>query len=332
MSQVEDRRLSRLAEELEESGLPTSANEVSRAIMLVEVDHALRPTVHERRAASSGTILEPRSVPDSWATGTELHISRLPVAQRTPEASRRYADGLSSWLLRYADSRSDEWLLFDRPAGSERDLVVLAGVLDATIVQRHPSGIVRVVGAFGVLRWEGLAWHHEPPVSTWVDTFASLPSIGDAKVLKAMLAFAVHDLGSLGIGALLVYRPDHEPGPSMEEWLPTPPPLSIRTVSHLAPLRHALTQVDGAAVFDAGGVLRQLGVHLVPSRSAEGAVAALGGTRHTSGLRYSYDDPSATVVVVSEDGPVSVLHNGEVLGRSPDLEVTRPPWARVPSP
>jgi hypothetical protein len=240
----------------------------------------------------------------------------LPVVQRPPEASRRYADGLSSWLLRQTDGLADEWLLFDRPAGSERDLVVLAAVLGATIVQRHPSGAVRVVGDFGVLRWEGLAWHHEPPVATWVDAFAALPSIGDRDVLKAILAFAVHDLGSLGIGALLVYRVDDASGPRMEEPVPTPPPLEIRTVSHLAPLRHALGQVDGAAVFSPDGVLRRLGVRLVPSRGSESAVAALGGTRHTSGLRYSYDDPSAIVIVVSEDGPVSVLRNGQVLGRS----------------
>jgi DNA integrity scanning protein DisA with diadenylate cyclase activity len=69
-------------------------------------------------------------------------------------------------------------------------------------------------------------------------------------------------------------------------------------------------------VFSPDGVLRRLGVRLVPSRGSESAVAALGGTRHTSGLRYSYDDPSAIVIVVSEDGPVSVLRNGQVLGRS----------------
>jgi hypothetical protein len=83
-------------------------------------------------------------------------------------------------------------------------------------------------------------------------------------------------------------------------------------------LRHALAQVDGAAVFDADGVLRQLGVRLVPSATAEEGVDAFGGTRHTSGRRYSFDDPSATVVAVSADGPVSVLRNGAVLGRSPD--------------
>jgi hypothetical protein len=58
-------------------------------------------------------------------------------------------------------------------------------------------------------------------------------------------------------------------------------------------------------------------VRLVPSVAAEEEVDALGGTRHTSGRRYSFDDPSATVVAVSTDGPVSVLRRGEVLTRSP---------------
>ncbi len=38
--------------------------------------------------------------------------------------------------------------------------------------------------------------------------------------------------------------------------------------------------------------------------------------RHTSGRRYSFDDPAATVIVVSEDGPVTVLRGGELLGTS----------------
>lgn len=285
-------------------------------MLLVEIDHALRPAVHERRVASSGTILEPRADPGSWAFGTQLDIARTRVGRQPLVASRRFADGLSSWLLRRADGR-DEWLLFDRPAGSERDLVVLAGVLDATVVQRHPSGSVRVVGGFGVLRWEGLEWHHEPPVADWIDTVSAGGFVGDAAVLEAILEFAVHDLGSSGIGSLLIYRPGTEAGPPVEERLPTPPALNIRSVSHLAPLRHALTQIDGAAVFDAAGVLRQLGVRLVPSATAEEAVEALGGTRHTSGRRYSYDDPSAIVIAVSEDGPVSVLRGGAVLGGSP---------------
>jgi len=53
--------------------------------------------------------------------------------------------------------------------------------------------------------------------------------------------------------------------------------------------------------------------------AAEETVEAFGGTRHTSGRRYSRDDPFATVIAVSDDGPVSVLRNGEVL-RSQELQ------------
>jgi sensor domain DACNK-containing protein len=308
-------RLRRLAEELEESGLHPEGFGGFPAILVEEIDYALRPPVHERRVVSSGTILDPRSDPTTWASGTQLDITRQALNLQPLPAARRFADGLSSWLLRRTDGTS-EWMVLDRPAGSERDLVVLASVLEATIVQRHPAGSVRVVGSFGVLRWEGLSWHFEPPVSSWIDAVTASEAHGDPTVLEAMLEFAVHDLGSLGIGTLLIYRPDGEPGPRVEERLPTPPPLRIRWAAHLAPLRHALAQIDGAAIFDTLGVLRQLGVRLVPSRAAEATVEAFGGTRHTSGRRYSHDDPLATVIAVSEDGPVSVLRNGEVLGRS----------------
>lgn len=309
------RRLRRLGEELEESGLPPDDDAASRAILLEEVDHALRPHVHERRIASSGTILQPKGQTAGWEETTELAIARLPVVEQPLPAARRFADGMSSWLVRFCDGRPAEWILFDRAASSERDLVVLAAAMDATLVQRHPAGAVRIAGPFGVLRFETVRWHHEPPLSSWVDNVTGASAAGRVGVLEAMLEFAVHDLGSRGIGALLVYRPGDEPGPPVEERL-SPPPLRIQTAFHLAPLRHALAQVDGAAIFDGNGVLRQLGVRLVPSGDAERSVDRLGGTRHTSGLRYSYDDPSATVIAVSEDGPVSVLRAGSVLGRS----------------
>ncbi len=309
----------RLAEELEESGLPPADLSPVRDLLIEEIDHALRPPVHERRVSSIGTIVEPLSDPVTWSEGSQLEITRASAGAHSLESSRRFADGLSSWLLRRADG-ADEWVLFDRPAGSERDLVVLANVMKATLVQRHPSGAVHVVGDFGVLRWEGLTWHHEPPLGTWIDVLTACAFAGAPAVLEALLEFAVHDLGSKGIGSLLIYRSTMEPGPPVEELAPRPPPLDIRTPTHLAPLRHALAQIDGAAVFDAQGVLRQLGVRLVPSAAAENDVEPWGGTRHTSGRRYSYDDPSATVIAVSEDGPVTVLRHGKVLGRSPEQD------------
>jgi DNA integrity scanning protein DisA with diadenylate cyclase activity len=188
--------------------------------------------------------------------------------------------------------------------------------MGATIVQRHPTGAVRVVGPFGVFRWDGRTWHHEPPIGTWVDEVVACGTHGDRDVIEGLLEFAVHDLGARGIGAILLYRADGASPASIELRMPPPPPLDLRRPSDLAPLRHALSQIDGAAVVDRDGILRELGVRLVPSPEAETAVDGLRGMRHTSGRRYSFDDPGATVIVVSEDGPVTVLRGGEVIGRS----------------
>jgi hypothetical protein len=316
MAEAAARRLRRIADELDEIAVRLEGTHAFRDMLVSEIDHALRPAVLERRVVSTGTILEPRSDPELWEQGAQLDFTRGPVDQPLADA-RRFADGFSGWILRNTNG-TNEWMVFDRPAGSERDLVVLAAVLDATIVQRHRDGVVRVVGRFGVLRWRGFSWHHEPPLSSWIDAVVASAEHGDPRVLEALLEFAVHDLGSRGIGSLLIYRPDGEPGPRVEERLPAPPPLRILHAAHLAPLRHALSQIDGAAIFDAEGVLRQLGVVLVPSNAAEVSVEPFGGTRHTSGRRYSYDDPLATVIAVSEDGPVSVLRNGALIGRSHD--------------
>ena len=74
----------------------------------------------------------------------------------------------------------------------------MASVFEATIVQRHPAGTVRVVGTSGVLRWKGVGWHYEPPVTSWLNALTANSAEGDPAVLKAMLAFAVHDLGLSG--------------------------------------------------------------------------------------------------------------------------------------
>lgn len=308
-------RLRRLTEELAEEGLPIDAAEPHGSVLLAELDYALRPAVHERRVPSFGAIVDPESDPRGWDAATDLTVTHRQLHGFPAPQARRFADGLSSWLVRRGSDEL-ELAVFDRPAGSERDLVVMADAMAATIVQRHPSGLVRIVGDFGVLRWDGRLWHREPPVSAWIDAMTACRQHGDRDVLGRLLEFAVHDLGARGIGALLIYQPVEPAGPTWELRLPEPPPLEIDRPSDLAPLRHVLAQVDGAAVFDAAGTLRQLGVRLIPSLEAEADVDALRGTRHTSARRYSFDDPHATLIVVSEDGPVTVVRNGEILGRS----------------
>lgn len=309
-------RLRRLAEELADDGVVLSGRAEWQQMVLTEIDYALRPAVHERRVPSYGSIVGPMTDGAGWNVATELTITRRPLGEMPLPAARRFADGLSSWvLLRLEGER--ELAVFDRPAGSERDLVVLAEALGATVVQRHPSGLVRIVGTFGVLRSAGIGWHHEPPIRTWVDALSACPAHGDADVLETLFEFAVHDLGARGIGAILVYRPDDDDVSSLERRLPPPPPLHIRRPSDLAPLRHVLAHVDGAAIFDRDGILRELGVRLVPTPEAESGIEGYRGMRHTAGRRYSFDDGRATVIVVSEDGPVTVLRKGRLLGASP---------------
>lgn len=310
-------RLGRLRDELAEVGVDLDGESEWGSLVLAELDYALRPRIHERRVPSVGAIIAPTTPPSMWEQATRLHVTLRPVDSMPLNGARLFADGVSSWLIRRSDG-ADQWAVFDRPAGSERDLVVLSEAMGATIIQRHPNGTVRVIGPFGVLRWEGLRWQHEPPVSEWIDAVVeAMAAHREREVLETLLEFAVHDLGARGIGALLVYRPDGAPPGDFQLRLPEPPALDVRQPEDLAPLRHALAQTDGAAVLDADGVLRQLGVRLVPSPTAEAEVDSLRGMRHTSARRYSYDDPTSTVIVVSEDGPVTVLRDGVVLGTSP---------------
>jgi len=307
-------RLRRLRDELDEEVGDVFTAIADADVLLDEVDYAMRPPRHERRLPTYGAIVLPTVAAERWTTVTGLHAELNPTSSRDDHDVRRYADGLVSWALRSADG-IDTLVVFDRSAGSERDLVVLGEATGATIVQRRPDRGVRIVGPFGVARWDGAGWHVEPPLGSWLERAGCGLPDDETRILDQLLRFAVHDLGAAGIGGLFVLG-GHQAG-LFEERLPAPPPLRLDHPTDLGPLRHVLAQVDGAAFVDSSGVLRRLGVRLIPSASAEGTVDAVGGTRHTSARRYSADDPDAVVVAVSEDGPVTVFRGGRVIGRSP---------------
>lgn len=288
-----------------------------RELVIEELDIALHPPVHEQRVPSYGALIAPASDADEWLAETELVPTRRRVEEFTDIHVRSFADGQSSFAVRRGEGL-DELIVFDRPAGSERDLVVLSRAAGATIVQRDESGVVRLVGPAGVLRHDLAGWHHEPQVDTWLAGVPECTAEGELTVLGRLLAFAVHDLGARGIGALLVQRFTDDPGSPFESMLPTPPALDINRSADLAPLRHALAQTDGATIFDADGVLQTMGVRLVPSPGAESEVDSIGGMRHTSARRYSHDDPRANVIVVSDDGPVTLFRAGKIVARSSD--------------
>lgn len=308
-------RLERLADELVEEGFGFVIDDHHRLQVLEELDYAVRPPVHERRVPTYGAIVSPSTDPEGWSATTELTAERLPTDDFGDAEIRRFADGISSWAIR-SDAGVNELVVFDRSAGSERDVVILAAAAGGRIVQRDPLGVVRVVGPWGVVRLDLAGWHHEPPLEGWLTEIPGCEESGHLTDLGRLLTFAVHDLGTRGIGSLLVFHPTGELGVAHERSLPDPPALRIDRPHDLAPLRHALAHTDGATVFDHTGTLRLMGIRLLPSIEAEREVRPIGGTRHTSARRYSYDEPAAVVIAVSDDGPVTVFRGGELLGRS----------------
>lgn len=306
-------RLRRLTEELVDEHLGAVEQSPAPDALVDEIDYALHPPRHERRVPSYGSFVVPTAPIEQWGAGTGLDISIVEVPDRPDDELRRYADGLASWTVR-GPQGIDGYVVFDRPAGSERDLVVLASVTGAVLVQRHPNGEVRLVGSFGVARWDGIGWQVVPPVESWLIDVCSVAL--DAGVSERLLWFAVHDLGARRIGALLVAGAADPDSPSFERRLPPPPPLSVTRPETLGPLRHVLAQLDGAVLFDRTGTVADLGVRIVPSTDAEAQVPPFGGTRHTTARRYSHDDPAAVVIAVSEAGPVTVFRAGQIAGRS----------------
>jgi len=84
-----------------------------------EIDHALRPAVHERRIPSGGPSSS-RCRITTWASGTQLEITRGPVDQQPLAAARRFATGFRAGS--YA-ALTHERVAGVRPtAGSERIL------------------------------------------------------------------------------------------------------------------------------------------------------------------------------------------------------------------
>lgn len=310
---ISEGQLRRLAEELTEEGVPVLMGAADETAVLMELAYALRPRTHEGRIPSYGAIIVPGGTEREWSEAIGVPCRLVDVAELTPAESRVFADGISTWVLRCPGS-VDNIITFDRSIAEEYVLVSLQATAGGTIVQRHPGGQVRAFGSAGVVRHDGISWYHEPPATSWL---TGLDAVPDDRVMTRLLRFAVHDLGARRLGAILICRPeDADPPGGWDERLPHPPPLSIMAAGELAAFRHAISQVDGASIVDHSGAVRHLGVRLVPSLEAEATVPGLRGTRHTSALRYSYDDPDAVVIVISDEGPVTVMRSGRVIGRA----------------
>ena len=309
-------RLRRLAEELSDEAIPALDGAPDRVAALVELAYALRPQVHEGRAPSYGAILPPgldQGVAAATRPMREV-CDLIAVHELDLQFARRFADGVTSFTVRSPEG-IEHLACFDRNMADEYDLVRLQSALGGLIIQRHPGGQVRVFGPAGVVRWDAISWHHDAPLVAWLERLQWLAPELPIEGVSPLLRFAIHELGGRRIGATLIWRPTERTPPAhrYEPLVHNAPHLRLDHVGEEAALAQALSQTDGAALFDHAMTLTALGVRLAPSTEAERRIGALGGMRHTSALRYSHDDPHAIVIVVSDAGPVTVMHAGRAV-------------------
>jgi hypothetical protein len=132
----------------------------------------------------------------------------------------------------------------------------------------------------------------------------------DPHVLEGLLELSVHWLGAGRVGATLVLSlaGDRRALTRLELASPvTVAPLHVTRREHFPALLSVLGQMDRAALVAADGGISTLGAGLQWSDRSSALIAPPDGTRHTSARRFSFDEPSSLVIVVSEDGPTTVV-------------------------
>jgi DisA bacterial checkpoint controller nucleotide-binding len=300
----------RLHSEMVDDGVVVEAEEPVLHLVLEELEYARRPPLFERRAPIYGSIVLPddRSLIESGELVDVIPLDGMPL-----DVARRFADGRSTYLVRQPD-RPLQLACFRRSVQYEADLVEIQADIGAIIVQRTAmAGVTRAFTDTGALEWAGYRWTNRPNARSQHEALQPfLPGV-DKPVLAGVLELAVHWLSPARVGATLVLPGDHgEAGLDLEHSV-VPPALAVTTRYHYPALFAALMQTDLATIVAADGAVLRLAVGLRASPEAGSSVDHERGMRHRSAARYTFDQPGALAVVVSEDGPVTVFLHGHAL-------------------
>ena len=301
----------RLAEELDEDGVKLDEDEDIRHLLLDELDYARRIPMFEGRRPLYGSF----SMPPGTSITTAGGIADLVPLEGMPrEMSRTFADGRSAFVVnRHEDS--PVLVCFDRPVQYEAELVALQEVTGARIVQRTMMyGQVRLFSEQRVVSWDGQTWTDRPTAAALRGTLRQCAPELDPAVAHGLLDLALHWLSPARIGATIVVHEQGFQWASMDVATKFHAPrLSIKNRQHFPALFASLQQHDLATLVTAEGSVEYLGVGLRSSAEAERNVDSDRGMRHRSAQRFSYDHPSTTIAVVSDNGPVTIFRGGRAI-------------------
>jgi len=306
----------RLAEEIEDHGVSLREVDGVREVLLDELDYARRIPMFEGRRPVYGSFSMPPGTDIRDADG----IADLIALDGMPrEMARTFADGRSAFVVNHHD-RPCELVCFDRPVQYEAELVVLQQTTGARIVQRSAVfGQVRLFTEQRVVSWDGQGWTDRPTAAALLPALLRCAPEIDPHVAHGLLDLTVHWLSPARIGATIVV---HAAG---FEWASLDvstkfhaPRLSLKNRQHYPALFASLQQHDLATLVTADGGVEYLGVGLRSSDEAErNTDREHRGMRHRSAQRFSYDHPSTTIAVVSENGPVTIFRNGRAIALAP---------------
>jgi DisA bacterial checkpoint controller nucleotide-binding len=306
-------RIIRLRQELQDEvglALPDEA--------LEELAYARYAEPHEGMRAAYGAMIWNREL------AAELHgIPELPSpagfidSQAPLDVMRTFSDGRTSFLTRGpgvtpAVAIDPGW------NGSESSLSRYSTRSDVTVVQRLPSGRIRIYADGFVYSEDSGVWWTRPNAQAYTAQIRNVIDDDDLEAAGHILDLCIHTLSPAGHGATLVWFRDSTQDIHAHLDLSValqPPALSATDPSHWPAISHALGQMDRAALVDKRGCLTDLNVTLTCADKHK-TLSVPGGTRHNSAARYSASQEHAVVFIVSADGPVTVLHRGKVLATS----------------
>lgn len=291
--------------------------------LLGEILYGRRAPQHEGRPPQYGALVFD-GVPD-WDSSPSPPV--LIPSEGVPATElRRYADGRRCFTV-VVPGQPAGLVAFDHAVDDELGAVRLQRT-GAVVVQRLPTGTVRVCSGSAVIIWTGSQWLYKPLADEYLRLVTRLAPHADVAVLGGLLELAVHTLAAARVGATLVWNVDgiapHDPRGGLVEVTrsgPTPA-LSAARRPHFAALRSALGQTDLATIVAADGTVGPIGARLDHTLDAGRLVPPLGGARHTSARRFTYDVPSVLAVVASASGRVTIMSGGAVAA---EIELRRRP-------
>jgi hypothetical protein len=300
-------RITRLKDELTEHDLiaELTTDNVLIDILIEEIDYALHPPVHERKNPSYGVMVVPQPIHEN--------LSIVDSGNMPAELARRLADGTDSFAVRTPNG-IEQIVCFRNPFANELSLIGLQERLQGVFVQRDSQRRVRIYSNKSIVQNDSGFWATKPYSKNVLSTIMHAVPQADPKLLQSLLLLAFHCLSSSNVGATLVW-------PMVDTSLV---PLSVSKEgmkfndqvidcgdsSQFGAIRSLLNQYDGAAMLSPYGKIISLGDHLGYSDKAKNLISSIKGTRHTSAQRFSFDEARVVILVVSEEGPVSVFSDG----------------------